>query len=204
VDSQVQKKFEKHNNCSDAQRLHATLRARTLQNKHANDNHPSRFSIQITFNLPLLKMKKCTSQSARALIALLLCSVACLAVTGTLLAWLRPEPATNVSQRNLTFAERVAYQHAIEDVYWRHRIWPKERPNPKPSLDAVMSQAQLETKLQITCGNYRRSRITGKGQLPLSSYKPKWIAWQSTPGNPRCFGNSLQLLATTRLLSPSA
>ena len=51
-------------------------------------------------------------------------------------------------QRTLTFAERVAYQRAIEEVYWRHRIWPKERPDPKPSLDAVMSQAQLEKKVE--------------------------------------------------------
>jgi hypothetical protein len=49
--------------------------------------------------------------------------------------------------RMLTFVERVAYQRAIEDVYWRHRIWPKENPNPKPSLDAVMTQAQLEKKV---------------------------------------------------------
>src|ERR1043166_338236 len=47
----------------------------------------------------------------------------------------------------LTFSERVAYQRAIEEVYWRHRIWPKERPDPKPSLDAVMTQAQLENKV---------------------------------------------------------
>ncbi len=55
-----------------------------------------------------------------------------------------------VSKRTLTFAERVAYQRAIEDVYWRHRIWPRnrgERPDPKPSLDAVMSQAQIESKV---------------------------------------------------------
>ena len=49
--------------------------------------------------------------------------------------------------RAFTFAERVAYQRAIENVYWRHRIWPKENPDPKPSLDAVMSQAQLENKV---------------------------------------------------------
>jgi hypothetical protein len=48
----------------------------------------------------------------------------------------------------LSFAERVAYQRAIEDVYWRHRIWPKERPDPKPSLDALMSQATIEQKVQ--------------------------------------------------------
>src|SRR6266567_1756971 len=48
----------------------------------------------------------------------------------------------------LSFAKRVAYQQAIEDVYWRHRIWPKERPDPKPSLDALMSQATIEKKVQ--------------------------------------------------------
>src|SRR5206468_11698149 len=47
----------------------------------------------------------------------------------------------------LSFAGRVAYQRAIEDVYWRHRIWPKERPDHRPSIDAVMSQAQLEKKV---------------------------------------------------------
>ena len=40
------------------------------------------------------------------------------------------------------------YQRAIEEVYWRHRIWPKERPDPKPSLDGVISQAQLEKKVR--------------------------------------------------------
>ena len=52
--------------------------------------------------------------------------------------------------RAFSFAERVAYQRAIEEVYWRHRIWPRnggENPDPKPALDAVMSQAQLEKKV---------------------------------------------------------
>src|SRR5437773_2867930 len=52
--------------------------------------------------------------------------------------------------RAFSFVERVAFQRAIEDVYWRHRIWPRnggENPDPKPSLDAVMSQAQLENKV---------------------------------------------------------
>jgi hypothetical protein len=86
--------------------------------------------------------------SLRILITLLLCGAACSIVTGTLLAFFHSEtPTTLFSQRTLTFAERVAYQRAIEDVYWRHRVWPKERPDPKPSLDAVMSQAQLEKKV---------------------------------------------------------
>src|SRR5262245_7979429 len=61
---------------------------------------------------------------------------------------LASQVSKNQSQsRELSFAERVEYQRIIEDVYWRHRIWPKENPNPKPSLDAVMSQVQLENKV---------------------------------------------------------
>ncbi len=67
-------------------------------------------------------------------------------LSGTLLAFLCSD-TSNGPERGLTFAQRVAYQRAIEDVYWRHRIWPKERLDPKPSLDAVMSQAQLEKKV---------------------------------------------------------
>jgi len=61
---------------------------------------------------------------------------------------LHSEAPANASERALSFAERVSYQRAIEDVYWRHRIWPKDNPNPKPSLDAVISQAELENKVQ--------------------------------------------------------
>src|SRR6516165_3685728 len=56
--------------------------------------------------------------------------------------------AANPAVAGLTFAERVAYQRAIEEVYWRYRIWPTENAEPKPSLDAVMSQAQLEKKVE--------------------------------------------------------
>jgi N-acetylneuraminic acid mutarotase len=52
------------------------------------------------------------------------------------------------TQRTLTFTDRVAYQRAIEEVYWRHRIWPKENPDPKPPMDAGISQAELEKKVQ--------------------------------------------------------
>src|SRR6266853_435003 len=66
----------------------------------------------------------------------------------------RPEAkakAANPAVAGLTFAERLAYQRAIEEVYWRHRIWPRnggENAEPKPSLDAVMSRSQLETKFE--------------------------------------------------------
>jgi hypothetical protein len=41
---------------------------------------------------------------------------------GTLLALFYAQGHVNASQRPLTLAERVAYQRAIEEVYWRHRI----------------------------------------------------------------------------------
>src|SRR5437016_858430 len=88
------------------------------------------------------------SVNLRALTALLACTTAaCLLVLGASLAFFRSEALAQPPQRTLTFEERVSYQRAIEDVYWRHRIWPKENSNPKPSLDAVMSQAQLEKKV---------------------------------------------------------
>ncbi len=83
-----------------------------------------------------------------AIVALLLCAAAAeLTSNGTLLALSQPE-APGRAQRKLTLEERVSYQRAIEEVYWRHRIWPKERPDPKPSLDTVMSQEQLEEKVR--------------------------------------------------------
>jgi len=97
-----------------------------------------------------MKRRRITQRAflnVRTSIAVLLCAAAsCWVLSATVLAFFRPEAAAKV--RTLSFSERVAYQRAIEDVYWRHRIWPKERPDRKPSLDAVMSEAQLEKKVQ--------------------------------------------------------
>ena len=73
-------------------------------------------------------------------------------------------PATRRDQM-LTFADRVAYQRAIEDVYWRHRIWPKENAKPKRSLDEVMSQAQLEKKV----ADYLRNSQALENWQPLTA-----------------------------------
>src|SRR5882724_8541259 len=84
--------------------------------------------------------------NARGLLALmLLMAGGCLVVKG---ASFRPEATNTASPRTLTFADRMAYQRAVEEVYWRHRIWPKENPGPKPSLDEVMSQQQIQQKVQ--------------------------------------------------------
>src|SRR5947199_9613671 len=77
---------------------------------------------------------------------LLVYATACSIAAGTLPGRFHAEPSPDSSQRTLTFAERVTYQRAIEDVYWRHRIWPKGNVNPKPALDAVMTKAQVDKK----------------------------------------------------------
>jgi len=56
---------------------------------------------------------------SRALIALLVCASAGCSLLASFLA---PATPAKVLHRTLTFEERVAYQRAIEEVYWRHRI----------------------------------------------------------------------------------
>jgi N-acetylneuraminic acid mutarotase len=94
-------------------------------------------------------MKNCSrsrSGSARALLALVLFTASgCVVVNADSFG---PEATNTASQRTLTFADRVAYQRAVEEVYWLHRIWPKENPVPKPSLDEVMSQQQIQQKVE--------------------------------------------------------
>ncbi len=86
---------------------------------------------------------------------------------GTLLAFFRPEAPTTISKETLTFAERVHYQRAIEEVYWRHRIWPKERTDRKPSLDTVMSQAQVQKTVEdYLC---KSQALEDQRQRPLSA-----------------------------------
>src|SRR5690348_8216833 len=57
------------------------------------------------------------------------------------------QTARSLPRRAPSLAERVAYQYAIEEVYWRHRTWPRENPSPKPPLDQVLSRAEVENKV---------------------------------------------------------
>lgn len=50
--------------------------------------------------------------------------------------------------RELTFEDRVTAQEAIERVYWGHRIWPSENPQPKPPFEAAMPEAAIRSKVE--------------------------------------------------------
>jgi hypothetical protein len=104
----------------------------------------------------------------RVLRTLLVWAVASWIFGATVLGFFITEAPKRVSERQLTFAERVVYQRAIESVYWRHRIWPKGRADAKPSLDAIISEAELETKVEDylrkshALANYWQRPISGE------------------------------------------
>ena len=95
-------------------------------------------------------------QHRRAVILFVLCSGIYLLGLRTPCAFATVSQSPNGARGPLKFAERLAYQYAIEEVYWRHRIWPKDNPQPKPPLDAIVSQIQVEQKVE---SYLRKSRL---------------------------------------------
>src|SRR5215475_6565680 len=70
-------------------------------------------------------------------------------VVGLLVAGLTSMHSPAASEtRNLSLEERMAAQRAIEQVYWNHRIWPKENPGPKPPLSAVLPDAAIHARVE--------------------------------------------------------
>jgi hypothetical protein len=104
----------------------------------------------------------------------------------------------------LSLADRVAYQRAIEEVYWRHRIWPKENSKPKPSLDDVMPAQQIEKKVE----NYLRDSQTLEAywQKPIApeQLQAEMERMAGTQSSRKSWGNCLRLLETIHLLLLSA
>ena len=78
---------------------------------------------------------------------IVLCSMLILIVITAFFA-ARLGHAANHRRQRLTFEDRVAAQRAIEEVYHRHRLWPKENPQPKPPLDEVMPEAAIRAKVE--------------------------------------------------------
>ena len=65
--------------------------------------------------------------------------------TGVLLAVGAPGRIQGSPARRttLTFSERVEAHRAIEEVLWRHRIWPEGNQGPKPPLSMVLDDRTL-------------------------------------------------------------
>jgi hypothetical protein len=56
--------------------------------------------------------------------------------------------SVSASARNITLEDRLAAQKAIEQVYWNHRVWPKENLGAKPPLSAVMPDSAIRAKVE--------------------------------------------------------
>jgi N-acetylneuraminic acid mutarotase len=52
------------------------------------------------------------------------------------------------SEGGLTLEDRIGYQRAVEEVYWRHRIWPEQNAGPKPNLEEVMPEESIRAKVE--------------------------------------------------------
>jgi hypothetical protein len=115
--------------------------------------------------------------------------------------------AVSQESRSLSFADRVAYQRAIENVYWQRRIWPRnrgERPDSKPSLEAVMSQAELEKKVTEYLHDSQTLEKQWQRSITAEQLQAEMIAWRNTADRPRCCVNSLLRWTTTPMSSPNA
>ena len=75
---------------------------------------------------------------------------------------------TVFARQPLTFEERVKAQEAIEQVYYNHRIWPKENPTPKPPFERMVTRAMVEAKVtnylkeSAALGEFWQRPITGE------------------------------------------
>jgi len=41
----------------------------------------------------------------------------------------------------------VSCRWAVEEVYWRHRIWPESNPGPKPALGEILARESVERRM---------------------------------------------------------
>ena len=69
-------------------------------------------------------------------------------VAALLLASVCAGAASAGERAPLTFEQRVLCLRKVEQVYWNHRVWPKENPGPKPALSAVLPDEALRAKVE--------------------------------------------------------
>jgi len=48
----------------------------------------------------------------------------------------------------LTMGERIDCEQRVQEVYSRHRLWPKDNPRPKPALSEVLPESLLRERVE--------------------------------------------------------
>src|SRR4029450_6857445 len=101
---------------------------------------PQRFLLSLSFVVTGLFVVRLRIPKAMVVAALLL------SATAAPKALTREAVESGLS--TISFETRLASQRAIEEVYWKHRIWPAENPKPKPALEAVMPLEAIRAKVE--------------------------------------------------------
>ena len=78
-----------------------------------------------------------------------------------------------------------------------------ERPDPKPSLDAVMSQAQIEKKVEDYLRNSQALEDYWQRPITAEQLQAEMERMASTPNSPKSCGNCLKRSGTIPLSSRS-
>jgi len=84
-----------------------------------------------------LEMRSCRRHCGRAVSAFSVFAVLCTVL-----------PVVPAARSPLTFAQRVKAQEAIERVYYKHRIWPKSNPGPRPPFEQMAPHSVIVKKVK--------------------------------------------------------
>src|SRR5262245_47458904 len=68
----------------------------------------------------------------------------------------------------LSFDERVDCQAAVEQVFDRHRIWPKDNPGPKPDFAVAVPRSVLVKKAADALA--MSVALAGRYQAPITAH----------------------------------
>ena len=64
------------------------------------------------------------------------------------LSFLACSAGASTFNHNLSLADRIAYQKMMDEVFWKHTIWPVFNPQPKPTLRIMISDSEIRSKVE--------------------------------------------------------
>jgi hypothetical protein len=114
-------------------------------------------------------------------------------------------PATPSAGAELTLEQRVEYQRRIDEVTWRHTLWPAENRRPKPALDEVLPRSATAARVADdlrkagALGTYYRRPLTPAQvqaeieRMASHSQQPAVLReiWSALDGDPRLVAECL-------------
>ena len=141
--------------------------------------------------------KKSTTQSARALIALLVCGAACLIVTGIPLRAGLVSSAPN-RRRGICEDSDLRRARILPTSDRRSLLASRDLAGGAPRPQAFARCSDVSGATRSEGGRFwRNSRALEdywQRLITADQYRLKWNAWRSTPNNPRYYENSCAAL----------